>query len=123
MEQKNKEQQTITPDQKKMFLKKKAQSQVRLDLVTKEKNLRVELQNIKNKYNTIKEGTKDLEFMYRPEYFDTILKLEEVSLEAYLINANDEIDKLEREVKGMDKLLSDAIVKEEEIPVEVKKDE
>lgn len=121
MKEENKEQQTITPDQKKMFLRNQDQSKVRLGLVEREKALKKKIQDIKYNNRTLRDGTDKLEFTFKQEFYDALLAQDKISLEVYIINANDEIAKLNREINGIDRLLEDAVVKEEVIVEETTK--
>ena len=121
MKEENKEHQTITPDQKKMFLRNQDQSKVRLGLVEREKALKKKIQDIKYNNRTLRDGTDKLEFTFKQEFYDALLAQDKISLEVYIINANDEIAKLNREINGIDRLLEDAVVKEEVIVEETTK--
>lgn len=88
------------------------QSETTLSLIEKEKDYKVELVNIKSKYNTLREGTDKPEFVFKQEFYDVLLKIEEVNLEHYLVNANDAIDQQKSGIEGLKKMKQDLLEKD-----------
>lgn len=91
------------------------QTKMHKDLVEREKKYKEELYAIKAENNQLVDGTDKPAFVYMQSFYDTLLNIEKVNLDHYLINVKDSITQDDSRIEGFTKLIKDIKEKKEEV--------
>lgn len=108
-EQKN-ELNKITPEEEKVTKKLIKQSEDKINLLITEKEAKEKIVSLKNKFNKVKEGTDKPEFMFKQEFYDALLDIDNVNLKHYITQVNDAVDREESVIKSLKKKLEETEV-------------
>jgi len=111
------EKQTFTADDVGRMNKLITQSENKLVLLKRERELRNKLQEIKVANNGVNENKYRPHYLYMQDFHNIILELEQVNHENYLTNVNDAVSREESSLKGMIKMIEDAEIEKVESDV------
>ena len=114
MTEKKKEQKEITESQEKITKRLIKQSEDKMDLLLAEKKAKMKIVELKNKYNLLREGTDKPEFVFKQEFYDTLLDIDNINLKHYIIQVDDAVDREKSTVKALqDKLKNSEVISDE----------
>ena len=107
MTEKKKEQKEITENQKKVTERLIKQSEDKINLLLDEKKAKMKIVELKNKYNKLREGTDKPEFLFKQEFYDTLLNIDNINLKHYITQVDDAVDREQSTIKALENQLKD----------------
>jgi len=114
MDEKNKEIPKMTKEDVARSKRLIKQSEDKLNLMISEKEAKEKLVAIKEKYNKVIADSAKPEFLYRQEFYDTLLDIDKINMKHYVTNVNDAIDREESSIKALQEAIDNAEVSDNE---------
>ncbi len=114
MDEKNKEIPKMTKEDVARSKRLIKQSEDKLNLMISEKEAKEKLVDLQTKYNKLRDGTDKPEFLYKQEFYDTLLDIDKINMKHYVTNVNDAIDREESSIKALQEAIDNAEVSDNE---------